>query len=40
MPSLATDSPIDIKIKRGLISDVMRTLCLSTDRRAKYKDER
>ena len=40
MPSFATDSPIDIKIKRGLITDVLRTLCLSTERKRKYKAER
>lgn len=29
MPSFTTDSPLDYKIKRGLIFDVMKTLCLS-----------
>ena len=32
-PSFATDSPLDIKIKRGLLSDVLNTLCLSRERR-------
>jgi len=40
MPSFATDSPLDIKIKRGLITDVLKTLCLSFPRKKAYKEER
>ena len=40
MPSFTTDSPLDIKIKRGLVSDVFKTLCLSYRRKKAYKDER
>ena len=39
MPSFATDFPIDYKIKRGLIVDVMRKLCLNVPRKLKYKAE-
>ena len=39
MPSFATDFPIDYKIKRGLIVDVMKKLCLNIDRKRKYKAE-
>ena len=39
MPSFATDFPIDYKIKRGLIVDVMRKLCLNVPRKLKYKFE-
>ena len=37
MPSFATDFPIDYKIKRGLIIDVMKKLCLNVPRKYKYK---
>lgn len=37
MPSFATDFPIDYKIKRGLIIDVMKKLCLNVPRKFKYK---
>ena len=40
MPSFATESPLDYKIKRGLIFDVMKTLCLSVQRKNRYKIER
>ena len=39
MPSFATDFPIDYKIKRGLIVDVLRKLCLNNDRKRRYKAE-
>ena len=39
MPSFATDFPIDYKIKRGLIVDVLKKLCLNIDRKRKYKAE-
>ena len=39
MPSFATDFPIDYKIKRGLIIDVMKKLCLNVPRKNKYKAE-
>jgi hypothetical protein len=40
MPSFATDSPLDYKIKRGLIIDVLKTLCLDITRKKQYKSER
>lgn len=38
-PSFATDSPIDYRIKRGLIVDTLKTLCLNTKRKKAYKNE-
>jgi hypothetical protein len=40
MPSFATDSSLDYKVKRGLITDCLKTLCLSMKRRNQYKKER
>ena len=40
MPSFATDSPLDYKIKRGLLIDVLKTLCLDITRKKQYKSER
>lgn len=40
MPSLATESPLDVKIKRGLTTDVMKKLCLNVRRKERYKQER
>jgi len=40
MPSFATDSPLDYKIKRGLLIDVLKTLCLDISRKKQYKSER
>jgi hypothetical protein len=40
MPSFATDAPIDYKIKRGLLIDVFKKLCLSKRRKNQYKRER
>jgi hypothetical protein len=40
MPSFATDAPIDYRVKKGLIHDVMKTLCLNTQRKQQYKAER
>lgn len=40
MPSFATDSPLDYKIKRGLVVDVLKTLSMSVKRRNHYKTER
>ena len=37
MPSFQTDSPLDYRVKRGLLVDCMRTLCLSIKRKRKYK---
>lgn len=37
MPSFATDSPLDKKIKHKMLFDCMRTLCLSVERRNEYK---
>jgi len=39
-PSFATDSPLDYRIKRGLIVDTLKTLCLSVHRKKRYKAER
>ena len=38
-PSLRTDSPIDVAIKRGLVEDTIRTLCVNIQRKAAYKKE-
>ena len=40
MPSFATDSPIDYKIKRQLLTDVLKTLNLNVDRKRRYKAEK
>lgn len=40
MPSLATESPLDVKIKRGLVIDILKKLCLNVNKKAKYKAER
>ena len=40
MPSFATDSSLDYRVKRGLITDCLKTLCLNMNRRARYKKER
>ena len=38
--SLRTDSPLDIRIKTGLLTDVLRLLCLDHKRRLQYIIER
>ena len=40
MPSFATDSELDLIIKKGLIIDVLKTLCLSVKRKKKYKRDK
>jgi len=40
MPSFQTDSPLDIKVKRGVVQDVIKKLCLSIPRKEKYKREK
>jgi len=40
MPSFRTDSPLDIKIKRGLVQDVMKILNLSIHRKERYKADK
>ena len=40
MPSLATESPLDVKIKRGLVTDLLRKLCLNGRKKANYKAEK
>jgi hypothetical protein len=40
MPSFATDSTLDLRIKKGLISDCIKTLCLSMTRKNAYKKEK
>lgn len=37
MPSFATDSQLDLRIKKGLMTDVFKTLCLNLNRKAQYK---
>ena len=37
MPSFATDFPLDIKIKQGLIINCLRKLGLSVARKRRYK---
>lgn len=39
-PSLSTDSPLDFKIKKGLITDTIKLLNLSQQRKQKYKRQR
>ena len=39
-PSLRTDSPIDMVIKRGLVEDTIRILCLDMKRKQEAKAER
>ena len=38
MPSFATDSPLDYKIKLGVINDTIAILDLSAKRRARIKN--
>ena len=33
MPSFATDSPLDARVKRGLLADCFKTLCLTNERK-------
>ena len=40
MPSFATDSWLDQKVKRGLLVDCMKCLCLSMKRKRKYQKEK
>ena len=40
MPSFATDSTLDLRIKKGLIQDVLKTLCLNMNRKNAYKKEK
>jgi tubulin polyglutamylase TTLL6/13 len=39
-PSFSTDSPLDFKIKKGVILHTMRLLNLNYQRKAKYKKEK
>ena len=39
MPSFATDSPLDAVIKRGLLQDCFKTLCLNMPRKLQYKHD-
>ena len=36
-PSFTTDTPLDLKIKKGVITDSLHLLNLSVRRRNKYK---
>ena len=38
-PSFATDSSLDYRIKRGLLTDCFKTLCLNIKRKKEYKKE-
>lgn len=40
MPSFATDSVLDYRIKKGLLVDCLKTLGLNMRRKAAYKKER
>jgi len=40
MPSFATDSSLDLRIKKGLIQDCLKTLCLNMKRKGGYKKEK
>jgi len=37
MPSFQTDSPLDYRVKRGVLVDSIRTLALTVKRKRKYK---
>lgn len=37
MPSFATDSQLDLRVKRGLLTDSFKTLCLTMKRKRIYK---
>jgi hypothetical protein len=39
MPSFGTDSPLDARVKRGLLTDCFKTLCLTTERKHAHKKE-
>lgn len=39
-PSFATDSPLDFKIKKALITDTLKLLNLSQQRKQKYKRQK
>ena len=40
MPSFGTDAPIDYKVKKALLLDVAKKLCLNMKRKNQYKKER
>jgi len=40
MPSFASPGPIDYKVKRGLITDTIKLLCLNIDRKKAYITKR
>jgi len=40
MPSFATGSPLDYRIKKGLLTDTLKMLCVSVNRKRQYKNER
>lgn len=40
MPSFATDSPLDLKIKKGVINDTLSILNLSIKRRNRLKTQK
>jgi hypothetical protein len=40
MPSFQTDSTLDLRVKKGLIQDVLKTLCLNMNRKNSYKKEK
>ena len=40
MPSFQTDSTLDLRVKKGLIMDVLKTLCLNMNRKNAYKKEK
>ena len=39
-PSFSTDSPLDFKIKKGVIHDAIKLLNISLPRKAKFKREK
>ena len=39
-PSFACDTPLDLKIKKGLLYDVVKMLNLSVTKKNKYKREK
>ena len=37
MPSFATDSPLDARVKRGLLADCFKTLCMTNEKKMACK---
>lgn len=40
MPSFATGSPLDYELKRGIIVDTLKLLCMTVQRKKEMKEEK